>query len=156
MAKKKSSVRKSADFSLNQLQELVQSKQSELASLKAKRAELQKELNELDKLILQTEGTGRAVAKPVSTKPAAKKKKRVAIKKRAKNTRTAKDCAIEILGKEKKGLRLKELANQVLASGYKTNSTNFSVALYQVLHNARNKGETFDVDEKTGNWVLRK
>lgn len=32
----------------------------------------------------------------------------------------------------------------------------FSVALYQVLHNARNKGETFDVDAKTGTWVVRK
>ena len=50
----------------------------------------------------------------------------------------------------------KELANRMLESGYKTTSTNFSVALYQVLHNARNKGETFDVDAKTGNWVLRK
>ena len=40
-------------------------------------------------------------------------------------------------------------------SGYQTTSMNFSVALYQVLHNARNKGETFDADAKTGNWVLR-
>jgi hypothetical protein len=44
----------------------------------------------------------------------------------------------------------------MLESGYKTTSTNFSIALYQVLHNARNKGETFDVDAETGNWVLRK
>ena len=48
---------------------------------------------------------------------------------------------------------VKKLVNRMLESGYKTTSTNFSVALYQVLHNARNKGETFDVDAKTGNWV---
>jgi hypothetical protein len=44
----------------------------------------------------------------------------------------------------------------MLESGYKTTSTNCSVALNQVLHNARNKGEAFDVDAKAGNWVLRK
>jgi hypothetical protein len=42
----------------------------------------------------------------------------------------------------------------MVEGGYKTTSTNFSMALYQVLHNARNKGEAFDVDVKTGNWVL--
>ncbi len=43
-----------------------------------------------------------------------------------------------MLGKEKGGLSLKDLANRMLESGYKPTSTNFSVALYQVLHNARN------------------
>ena len=155
MAKKKR-VRKPTDYSLAQLQQLVETKQSELADLKVKRAELQKELNELDQLISKAEGNGRAVAKPVSPKPGVTKKKRVAIKKRAKNQKTAKEWAIEILGKEKNGLPLKDLANKLLEGGYKTTSTNFSVALYQVLHNARNKGETFNVDAKTGNWVLRK
>ena len=69
---------------------------------------------------------------------------------RAKNERTAKNWTIEILGKEKKGRPLKNLANQMLESRYKTTSTNFSMALYQVLHNATNTGETFDVDAKTG------
>ncbi len=54
------------------------------------------------------------------------------------------------------GFSLKDLANHMLESRYKTTSANFSVALYQALQNARNKGETFDVDAKTGNWVLRK
>ena len=86
----------------------------------------------------------------------AAQKKRVAVKKRAKNERTAKDWAIKILGKEKNGLPLKDLANRMVETGYKAASSNFSVPLYQVLHNARNKGETFDVDAKTGNWVVRK
>lgn len=119
-------------------------------------AELQKEFNELDPSILRTEGNARVGVTPISTKLAATKKKGVAVRKRAKNQRTAKEWAIEILGNAKGGLSLKELANQMLESGYKTTSTNFSVALYQVLYNARNKGETFDMDEKTGNWVLRK
>ena len=88
-------------------------------------------------------------------KPIAKKK-RVAVKKRAKNERTAKDWAIEILGKEKKGLPLKDVANRMPETGSKPTFTNFSMALYQVLHNARKKGEMFDVDAKTGNWVVRK
>ena len=49
----------------------------------------------------------------------------------------------------------KDLAKRMLESGYKTSSTNFSTALYPVLHNARNKGETFDGNAKTGNWVVR-
>ena len=48
---------------------------------------------------------------------------------------------MEILGKEKIGLPLKDLANRMLESGYKTTSTNFSMARYQVLQNARNKGK---------------
>jgi hypothetical protein len=92
----------------------------------------------------------KAVPTPVAANATAAPKKRVAIKKRAKNQRTAKDCAIEILGK-KNGLPLEDLPNRMLESGHKTTSTNFSMALYQVLHNARNKGETFDGDAKTGN-----
>ena len=155
MAKKKR-VKKPVDYSLTQLQQLVESKQSELTNLKTKRAEIQKELNELDQLIAQTEGNGRAVATPVSTKPADRRRNVSPSRSEPRMSRTAKDWAIEILGQEKKGLPLKDLANRMLESGYKTTSTNFSVALYQVLHNARNKGETFDVDAKTGNWVLRK
>jgi chromosome segregation ATPase len=99
---KKKRVKKPVDYSLAQLQQLVESKQSELADLKAKRDELQKQLNELDQRISQPEGNGRAIVAPVSMKTRATKKKRVAVKKRAKNKRTAKDWAIEILGQEEK------------------------------------------------------
>ena len=155
MAKKKR-VKKPVDYSLAQLQQLVESKESELADLKAKRAEIQKQLNELDQQISQTEGKGQAVAKPVAAKPAATKKKRFLAKKRPKNQKTAKEWAIEILGKEKSGLSLKDLSSRILEGGYKTTSANFSLSLYQVLYNAKNKGDSFDVDAKTGNWVLRK
>jgi hypothetical protein len=43
----------------------------------------------------------------------------------------------------------------MLESGNETTSTNFSMALYQVLHNAKNKDEMFDLDANMGNWVLR-
>jgi hypothetical protein len=72
------------------------------------------------------------------------------VKKRARNERTAKDWAIEILGQEKNGLTLKVLANRMLESGYKTTSTNFSVAQYQALHNAKNKDETFECGCENG------
>ncbi len=88
MAKKKR-VKKPVDYSLAQLQQLVESKQSELSDRKAKRAELQKQLSELDQRISQAEGNGRAVSERVSAKPAAPKK-RVAVKKRAENERTGK------------------------------------------------------------------
>jgi hypothetical protein len=40
----------------------------------------------------------------------------------------------ETLARHKQGLKLPELAKEILASGYKTSSTNFQNTLYQVLY----------------------
>jgi hypothetical protein len=165
MAKKKR-VRKPNDLSLAQLQRLVESKASELTDLKAKRAEVQKELDGLDRLIQQTEGIKRqkttldkktAVGAATTGFPAKRKKKvaKTAKRTRAKNARSAKSYAEEILRKEPQGLPLNQLANKILASGYKSNSTSFKNTLYQSLYNARKAGKTFDYSDKTGRWTVR-
>jgi hypothetical protein len=163
MAKKKKRVRKPTELSLAQLKQLVDSKSSELSDLKAKRAEVQKELNELDKQISETQGVKRKKKATLPKKTArggavAKRKKKVARKgkgTRAKNTKSAKGYAQEILAKEPKGLTLKELAARVLANGYKSNSDNFTNTLYQSLYASRKAGKIFDFNDKTGCWVLR-
>jgi hypothetical protein len=93
---------------------------------------------------------------PVPAKPATTKKKRVAVKKRARNQRTAKEVAIDILGKEKSGFPLQGSGQPHARKRLQNDLHEFLFGVYQVLHNARNKVETFDVDAKTGNWVVRK
>ncbi len=162
MAKKKR-VRKPNDLSLAQLQRMVESKASELGGLKAKRDELQKELAELDRLIQETEGTGSrqrrtAMGRRTAEDGTATRRKKVARKgkrKRAKNAKSAKTYAVEILKASPQGLPLDELANKILESGYKSNSASFKNTLYQSLYNARKAGKTFNYNDKTGNWVLR-
>jgi hypothetical protein len=165
MAKKKR-VRKPDELSLAQLQLLLDTKASELNELKSKRAEVQKELNQLDRQIQETEcrkrkgggfrkktarGAGSVGASPRRKKKVARKGKR----KRARNEHSAKSYAEEILRNEPKGLQLEELADRVLASGYKSNSTSFKNTLYQSLYNARKAGKTFDYNEKTRRWTVR-
>jgi len=161
MAKKKR-VRKPSDYSLAQLQELMETKASELNELKSRRAALQKELDNLDELIQETEGVGArsvtggrktaGMVKSPATKKKVTRKKKVA---RAQNKRSAKSYAEEILRNEPEGLTLDELADRVLEQGYKTNSANFSNTLYQSLYNDRKKGKTFKYSDKTGKWTVK-
>ena len=160
MAKKKR-VKKPDDYTIAQLQQLLDSK------LKSKRDELQKQLDELDQLISKTEGVSKkrggyrkkkARGASSSVGAPARRKKKVSRKgrrRRARNERSAKSYAEEILQNESKGLPLDELADRILAQGYKSNSTSFKNTLYQSLYNARRAGKTFDYNEKTGRWVLR-
>lgn len=167
MAKKKR-VKMPSDLSLAQLKQLVDNKASELSELKAERAALQKQLDELDQRIRETEGVGtkkksvgkkKAKGGTAAKKTGAKKKKKVAIRKKKKGTRqnqgSAKDFAASVLKNEPEGLPLDELAQRILESGYKTTSSNFKNTLYQSLYNDRKAGKTFDYNEKTSKWVLR-
>lgn len=160
MAKKKR-VRKPQDFSLAQLQLLMESKTSELSELKAKRAQLKRELDGLDQQIEETEGSGRrrgAMGRRTAGAGNGRRRKKVARKARrtrAKNKKSAKAYAIEVLKAAPQGLPLDQLANKILDSGYKSNSASFKNTLYQTLYNARKAGKTFNYNEKTGHWVLR-
>jgi hypothetical protein len=160
MAKKKR-VKKPQDLTLAQLQQMVESKASEVSGLKARRADLQKELDNLDRLIQQTEGTGarrRGRGRPPGTARMGAPRKKVARKAkrtRAKNKKSAKAYAVEILKATPQGLPLDQLANKILESGYKSNSASFKNTLYQSLYNARKAGKTFNYNDKTGHWVLR-
>ena len=165
MAKKKR-VRKSSELSLTQLRQLVDEKSSELSELKSQRSDLQKQLNEVERLIRETEGVGggrrgrrrKSALGAETAKSPARKKKKVSRKKkvtRAKNKRSAKAYAAEILENESNGLTLNELAERILANGYKSNSSNFTNTLYQSLYKDREEVGTFGFNDKTRRWTLK-
>ncbi len=162
---KKKRVRKPVEYSMAELKQLMDSKASELSELKSRRADLKRELDEVDRQIQLTEGRPRkksGVAKKtarggVSAGGRGRKKKvsRKGRRTRPRNERSAKSYAEEILRSEPKGLPLKELADRILESGYKSNAASFKTTLYQTLYNARKTGKTFDFNEKTGRWFVR-
>lgn len=165
MAKKKR-VRKPDDLTLAQLQQLMDERSSELSELKSQRSELQKQIKELDRQIRQTEGVGAKTRGPgrkksygaATTKSPTRKKKKVARKgkrTRPKNEKSAKGYAEEILRGEPKGLKLNDLADRILAAGYKSNSSNFTNTLYQSLYKDRQEGNTFSFNDKTGLWTVK-
>jgi hypothetical protein len=69
---------------------------------------------------------------------------------RAKNERSLKEVVTELLGKNKQGLTLHDLAEKVLATGYKTTSTNFKNTLYQTLYHH----DGIRLDKETGLYSL--
>jgi hypothetical protein len=57
-------------------------------------------------------------------------------RRRPRNAKTLIESVTETLAKHKKGLRLRDLANKLLESGYKTSSANFKNTLYQCLYHS--------------------
>ena len=55
---------------------------------------------------------------------------------RLRNERSLSNVVRKLLGGSKNGYALSELAERVLATGYKTNSANFKNVLYQCLYNS--------------------
>jgi hypothetical protein len=91
------------------------------------RSQLQKRLAQVERKIVEIgglTGEGRAQRR---------------VRKRPKNSRTLLVAVIDVLGQHKKGLTLRDLADKLLASGYRTSSTNFQNTLYQCLYHNSNK-----------------
>src|SRR5262249_40587768 len=74
------------------------------------------------------------------------------VRRRPKNSKTLVVAVTDALARHKKGLSLRDLANEVLASGYKTSSTNFHNTLYQSLYH--NSDKLFH-DAKTHTYRLK-
>jgi len=71
-----------------------------------------------------------------------------AVRKRPKNKRPLRQTINEILGRNKKGLTLAQIADKTLASGYKSNSTDFKNVVYQCLYG----NDEFSHDDKSGTY----
>ena len=120
--------RAAGDLTVAELERLLDSKKSRLGTLTKKRDKLQKELVQVEKQIAELRGrTVATIGSKARNKPA----------KRPDNVKPLSAFVIDILSKNKKGLTLKGLSEEVLASGYKTNSTNFRNVLYQCLYNSK-------------------
>ena len=115
------------DYTVAQLEKILLRKKTSLERLLRQRSQLQKRLAQVERKIVEIgglTGEGRAQRR---------------VRKRPKNSRTLLVAVIDVLGQHKKGLTLRDLADKLLASGYRTSSTNFQNTLYQCLYHNSNK-----------------
>jgi hypothetical protein len=109
-----------SSLSLADLERLLKERQAHLDTLLKNRDELQAGIARLDaqmQALLEFRGKGRSLSRP-----------------RASNETPLRDVVISVLGKKKKGLSLQDLAEQVLATGYQSNSRNFANVVYQCVY----------------------
>jgi hypothetical protein len=108
------------ELTVAQLERILVRKKAALEILLRQRTQLQKKLAQVERRIVEI-GGGEG-GKPRSPR------------RRPKNAKTLLVAVTEMLSQHKKGLTLRDLANRLLASGYKTSSTNFQNTLYQCLY----------------------
>ena len=125
------------------LQRLLNDRQSQRKSLDIRRKRLQKELDVVEGRIDELEGQGRG--------PRRRRGGRRAVK-RPNNVKSLHEFVKDVLSKNKKGCSLKDLIDNVLSAGYKTNSSNFKNVLYQCVYNSKDVKH----DDKTGAYRLVK
>lgn len=121
-----------ADYTISELQKMLEERQTRLKTLAELRSKKLAELKEIDTQIETL--SGEAVSDSISTVTLPKpqpKKKRVP---RDTNKQTSVEYAKEILAKHPLGLELNDLAEAVLKAGYSSKSSNFSNSLYQALY----------------------
>ncbi len=123
-------------LSLADLEKLMAERQEQVESLLKKREQLAGELESLDAEIngFLTSGSGGRRGK------------------RAKNDAPLRTVMLGILAKNKKGLSLQDLAQQISDTGYKSNARNFKNVVYQCLYNTKNVVH----DDATGLYRLVK
>jgi septal ring factor EnvC (AmiA/AmiB activator) len=127
-----------AEFSVVQLQHMLESKKAKLDSLIKQRSRLTKNLDSVEKQIAAIEGRGGGT----------RKRRRG---RRARNPQPLSAYVRDILGRSRKGLSLAELAQKIRDSGYKTNSSDFKNVVYQCVYNSKE----FYHDEKTQTYRVK-
>lgn len=116
------------ELSVAQLERMLDKKRQRLDALVRRRDELQKQLSQVEGQIAALGGVSPGV-----------KGRRVRGRKRPKNSKTLLQAMIEILSVQKRGLPLRDLAAQIVASGYKTSSRDFENTVYQIIYNHQDK-----------------
>lgn len=129
-------------FSVAELQRMLERKRSRLAALLKKRQSLQKSLAAVEKQIAVLEG-------PKSRSGTQKRRRKPG--RRVKNARPLHAVVTEILSKTKAGLKISNLAEKVVATGYKSKSANFKNVLHQTIYNSDNIVR----DKQTGKYRLK-
>ena len=125
--------RKASEFSLADLEQILDERKSQAHELGKRRDQLTKELAKIELELQGILGTKRR-GRPKKSGP---KKKGVRRGKRLKNERSLREILFDLLGKSKKGITLADLEPKVLEAGYKSSSKNFSNMIYQCLYNSQ-------------------
>ncbi|MFO1045944.1 MAG: hypothetical protein U0941_29530 [Planctomycetaceae bacterium] len=129
-----------AGFSVADLERILDERKSQLQELAKRRDAAQKELDKIDAEIQEIVGEGGTIGRM-------RRRRR-----RVKNDRSLRAVVLEILGKNKKGFTLADLAGKVTETGYKSSSKNFRNVLYQCLYNT----EGIVHDEASGCYRLER
>ena len=127
-------VKTSGEMSLAELEQLMNAKKSQIDTLLRKKERIQEQLDEVDRQIADISG-GMAGYGGIGSRP--------------RNAKSLHTTVIELLKKSKKGMALSELADAVMATGYKSTSKNFKNVLYQCLYNASD----ITHDDDSGKYV---
>ena len=133
--------RAASDFSLAELERILDERKSQAHELGKRRDQLNKELAKIEAELQGIVGTKRKGAR-----------KGVRSGKRVKNERSLREILFDILAKTKKGCTLADLEVKVPEAGYKSSSKNFSNMIYQCLYNS----EGISKDPETGCYHLAK
>lgn len=131
---------KTASLSVADLEKILDERKAALQDLGQRRDVAQKALDDIDKQIQELMGDGRSLGM-------GRRRRR-----RPKNEQSLRAVVLEVLQKHKAGLTLTDLANAVLATGYKSTSRNFKNVLYQCLYNT----DKITHDAPTGCYKLKK
>jgi hypothetical protein len=128
------------DLSVTALERILMKRKTTLQKLAAERGKLQKNLASVEKRIVLLEGRSSTVAPSVRRR------------KRPKNKKTLVEVVTDVLSRSKAGYSLSEIAEKVVATRYKSGSTNFKNVLYQCLYHS----DEFVHDAETGNYRLKR
>ncbi len=133
--------RTASNFSLSDLERILDERKSQAIELTKRRDQLAKELAKIELELQGIHGKKRRGAP-----------KGVRRGKRPKNERSLREIIFDLLGKSKKGLTLVDLEPKVIEAGYKSASKNFSNMIYQCLYNSQGIAQ----DPETGCYRIVK
>lgn len=133
-------------LSINDIEKLLKNRRSRLKTLERKKGNLLKQVGSLDNEISRIHGSlvkGKmdGLIGRVRTLP--------------KNDKNCRLYIVDVLAKSKKAMRPKEIAEAVLAAGYKSNSERFSVIVNQNLMSMKKTGQVIH-DEANSSYRLVK
>ncbi len=123
-------------MSVAELEQILEDRKVKAVDLVKRREDLQKQLDDVDRQIVEVMGDNRVVRRR---------------RRRLKNEMSLRSHVQELLGKSKKGFSMADLTSKIIDSGYKSSSRNFRNVLYQCLYNT--EGVTFD--QATGCYKLK-
>lgn len=126
------------NYSVAELEKILDERKAQLMTLGKRREGLQAELEKVNDEILALMGEG------------GKMPRRTRRRRRPENEKSLRAVVLDILGKNKKGFTLSDLAAKVEATGYKSNSRNFKNVLYQCVYNTPGIGHVAE----TGCYAL--
>jgi len=110
------------DLSVADLERLLDQRKTEWDGLARKKNKLERDLERVERQMAVLEG-----------RRGARRGRKIG--KRPKNEKSLRETVLDVLGRSKKGYSLAELSERILASGYKSNSSDFKNVVYQCLYN---------------------